>query len=33
VVEEAWARILPLVRGAYSLVYKDENTLYAARDP
>ena len=32
-VEEASARILPLVRGAYSLVYMDENTLYAARDP
>jgi amidophosphoribosyltransferase len=32
-VEEASARILPLVRGAYSLAYMDENTLYAARDP
>jgi amidophosphoribosyltransferase len=32
-VEEAAARILPLVRGAYSLVFMDENTLYAARDP
>ncbi len=32
-VEEASARILPLVRGAYSLVFMDENTLYAARDP
>jgi len=32
-VEEASVRILPLVRGAYSLVYMDENTLYAARDP
>src|ERR1700749_4858252 len=32
-VEEASARILPQVRGAYSLVYMDENTLYAARDP
>jgi amidophosphoribosyltransferase len=32
-VEEASARILPLVRGAYSLVYMDENALYAARDP
>jgi amidophosphoribosyltransferase len=32
-VEEATARILPLVRGAYSLVFMDENTLYAARDP
>src|ERR1700744_1061973 len=32
-VGDASARILPLVRGAYSLVYMDENTLYAARDP
>jgi amidophosphoribosyltransferase len=32
-VEDASARILPLVRGAYSLVFMDENTLYAARDP
>jgi amidophosphoribosyltransferase len=32
-VEESAARILPLVRGAYSLVFMDENTLYAARDP
>ena len=32
-VDDASARILPLVRGAYSLVYMDENTLYAARDP
>jgi amidophosphoribosyltransferase len=32
-VEEAAARILPRVRGAYSLVFMDENTLYAARDP
>jgi len=32
-VEEAAARILPLVRGAYSLAFMDENTLYAARDP
>jgi amidophosphoribosyltransferase len=32
-VEEASAHILPLVRGAFSLVYMDENTLYAARDP
>ena len=30
---DATARILPLVRGAYSLVFMDENTLYAARDP
>ena len=32
-VEEAAARILPVVRGAYSLAFMDENTLYAARDP
>jgi amidophosphoribosyltransferase len=32
-VEEASVRILPLVRGAYSLAFMDENTLYAARDP
>jgi amidophosphoribosyltransferase len=32
-VEEAAARILPRVHGAYSLVFMDENTLYAARDP
>jgi amidophosphoribosyltransferase len=25
--------VLPLVRGAYSLVFMDEHTLYAARDP
>ncbi|HEV2377644.1 MAG TPA: amidophosphoribosyltransferase [Streptosporangiaceae bacterium] len=25
--------VLPLVRGAYSLVFMDEQTLYAARDP
>jgi amidophosphoribosyltransferase len=32
-VEAAAGRILPLVKGAYSLVFMDENTLYAARDP
>jgi amidophosphoribosyltransferase len=32
-VEATAARILPLVKGAYSLVFMDENTLYAARDP
>ena len=32
-VEETAARILPLAKGAYSLVFMDENTLYAARDP
>src|ERR1700761_6299656 len=31
--EDAAAVILPLVRGAYSLVFTDEHTLYAARDP
>jgi amidophosphoribosyltransferase len=30
---DAAASILPSVRGAYSLVFMDENTLYAARDP
>jgi len=32
-VEDAAAHILPLAKGAYSLVFMDENTLYAARDP
>jgi len=30
---DAAAEILPKVRGAYSLVFMDEQTLYAARDP
>ncbi|MGH3390932.1 MAG: amidophosphoribosyltransferase [Actinomadura sp.] len=30
---EAAVEILPVTRGAYSLVYMDERTLYAARDP
>jgi amidophosphoribosyltransferase len=30
---DAAAEVLPLVRGAFSLVFMDENTLYAARDP
>jgi amidophosphoribosyltransferase len=30
---DAAAAVLPLVRGAYSLVFMDEQTLYAARDP
>ena len=30
---EAALATLPLVRGAYSLVFADERTLYAARDP
>jgi amidophosphoribosyltransferase len=33
VVESAAAAVLPLVKGAYSLVFMDEQTLYAARDP
>ena len=32
-IEEAAAAVLPLVKGAYCLVFMDENTLYAARDP
>jgi amidophosphoribosyltransferase len=32
-VETAAATVLPLVKGAYSLVFMDEQTLYAARDP
>jgi amidophosphoribosyltransferase len=32
-VEEMALATLPLVRGAYSLVFMDEQTLYAARDP
>ncbi|RKS75669.1 amidophosphoribosyltransferase [Motilibacter peucedani] len=32
-MEEAALRVLPLLRGAYSLVFMDETTLYAARDP
>ena len=31
-VEEAAMRLLPRVRGGYSLVFADEQTLYAARD-
>jgi amidophosphoribosyltransferase len=33
VVENAAAAVLPLAKGAYSLVFMDEQTLYAARDP
>jgi amidophosphoribosyltransferase len=33
VVETAAATVLPLAKGAYSLVFMDEQTLYAARDP
>ena len=32
-VEAAALAVLPLVRGAFSLVFMDEQTLYAARDP
>ena len=32
-VEAAAATVLPLAKGAYSLVFMDEQTLYAARDP
>ena len=32
-IEDAAAELLPQVKGAYSLVFMDENTLYAARDP
>ncbi len=33
VVENAAAAVLPRAKGAYSLVFMDEQTLYAARDP
>jgi amidophosphoribosyltransferase len=33
VVVTAAATVLPLAKGAYSLVFMDEQTLYAARDP
>ncbi|MEU4193127.1 amidophosphoribosyltransferase [Kribbella sp. NPDC026611] len=32
-IEQAAAKILPKVKGAFSLIFMDENTLYAARDP
>ncbi len=32
-MEEAAAEVLPRLKGAYSLVFMDEETLYAARDP
>lgn len=32
-IEEGAAKVLPDVRGAFSLVFMDEHTLYAARDP
>ncbi len=32
-IEEAAMRLLPELRGAFSLVFSDERTLFAARDP
>ncbi|SDT36402.1 amidophosphoribosyltransferase [Friedmanniella luteola] len=32
-IEQAAAEVLPRLRGAFSLVFMDEETLYAARDP
>ena len=32
-IEETARQILPKVKGAFSLVFMDEHTLYAARDP
>ncbi|WP_104479421.1 amidophosphoribosyltransferase [Actinokineospora auranticolor] len=32
-LEQAAVELLPTVRGAYCLVFSDESTLYAARDP
>ena len=32
-LEENAALVLPTIRGAFSFVFMDENTLYAARDP
>ena len=32
-LEQAACEVLPQLRGAFSLVYMDEETLYAARDP
>ena len=32
-VEDRAVELLPLVKGAFSFVWMDENTLYAARDP
>jgi amidophosphoribosyltransferase len=31
-VEEAAMKVMPMLRGAFSFVFMDENTLYAARD-
>ncbi|MET9957843.1 amidophosphoribosyltransferase [Streptomyces sp. NPDC006326] len=32
-IEESAAKVLPQVKGAFSLVFMDEGTLYTARDP
>ncbi len=32
-LEERAVEVLPMIRGAYSFVWMDENSLYAARDP
>ena len=32
-LQEAALRVLPMLRGAFSFVFMDEHTLYAARDP
>ncbi|MDR7302198.1 amidophosphoribosyltransferase [Haloactinomyces albus] len=32
-IEQAALELLPTVQGAYSMVFSDESTLYAARDP
>ncbi|RCW47054.1 amidophosphoribosyltransferase [Halopolyspora algeriensis] len=32
-IEQAALELLPTLRGAYSMVFSDESTLYAARDP
>ncbi len=32
-IEQAAAKVLPKVKGAFSLIFMDETTLYAARDP
>ncbi|MDU0349020.1 amidophosphoribosyltransferase, partial [Actinomyces sp. MRS3W] len=32
-IPQAARRVLPMLRGAFSLVFMDEHTLYAARDP
>jgi amidophosphoribosyltransferase len=32
-LEDAAAKVLPTIEGAYSFVFMDQGTLYAARDP